>query len=371
MNWIMYKMSGVTRPKASSEMLTTLGDNYDDVATAASECVISTREAIDTILETEQGDTTNAFESYAFDPLNGLAYLGKLYEAARRTRDAHHAVSDAVSSTVDSMDAVTSTAGWDYFKAGLILDRVERYRRMAEVVATMRRDMLALEDGATTTAQHELGEWQLDLPPMLANTADQRIGSVPPLMLDVWENGTDEERMEMMGNIHEDVMSDWPDDWQPRPQLIFYTFNEDDPPPAVYLGGDDERAHWEGYLGVASGGNTWLNVAYIDKNDPSALSTTVHELQHIEQGFMMEELDDYVSANKDFVEQVRNGDIPDPFLDYGSSVDEVQRFQSPYYQPEGEDKPYYWRQYKEIDANRAGTEYLDNLPPDKVEDLIP
>ena len=250
-----------------------------------------------------------------------------------------------------------------------------RDRHIAQVLKWAKSNLISVRDAANSQAAAIYAA--VKLPPQLFNDESQARGSVPQDILAAWgtpgeEGAMDTEtRRRLYERIAEDVMSDWPPDVE-RPDMIFYSNQVPQPPGTIKP--PDPKDDWSGYNGVAMGGDIYINYDIMaNSTSPSQAHTVVHELQHIEQGHMRRQYDDMVKADPGIVDDIRAGRKPDPFVSQGSTIDEVERFQVPYEsarRPDGSSNPYYYHQSTEIDARRAGTEYLDHLTPEQIAKLL-
>ncbi len=368
MNAVIYAATGVRKPAVSPAALEDLSGTWEVVRSAAVDCQTQVNGAIASVLVSNQGEATDAFKSYAHHSDSPKAQLGRLADAASATRDAHAQAAGLIRRVNTDMDAVAAAAARDLIDARMLVPFL-RERHVAAVVGHARQVLLAIRDGAVpeATAIYE----SVNMPGILSMTEEQGRGSVPPAIQEAWEEMDPATRRQLLDAVAEDVMAGWSDDVD-RPRVIFYSNQVDLPdgterPPS--RGGDD----WSGYNGVAMGGDIYINYDIMESNDfPVQLSTVVHELQHIEQGHMREQYNQMVAADPGVIDDIRAGRAPDPFQARGSSIDEVERFRVPYESArvDGGRNPYYQNQYLEIDARRAGTEYLDSLTPEQIEVLL-
>lgn len=93
-------------------------------------------------------------------------------------------------------------------------------------------------------------------------------------------------------------------------------------------------------------------------SDPSIFNTAAHEIQHAVQEAAQAHLD---TLSDQTVMDIRAGDIPDPFLSYGLTVDEVWSMaRNPYVSVDSAQHPrypYYLAQPDETDARQAGRDF--------------
>src|SRR5690606_24906739 len=94
---------------------------------------------------------------------------------------------------------------------------------------------------------------------------------------------------------------------------------------------------WERYNGAAMGGNVYLNYDQLGDN-PTLMHTMVHEVQHVHQGNMKDKYAQYLATDPQLIDDVRAGRRPDPFVEHGTTLDEVERWQVPY---QSSDEPGY------------------------------
>lgn len=370
MNWVIYTATGVKKPEVSPAALNELSATFDVVRQAALNCQLQLDGAISLVLSTNQGEATEAFATYAEDSDAPRKQFERLADAALTTRDAHARAADLVTDVTTAMDAEAAAAASALVDARMLVP-ILRERHIRQVLARAKTNLEAIRDSAAGIARAIYQAVGLDELDLLTMTEAQARGSVPEALQDAWDDMDDpEDRMALFDAVAEDVMSDWPNDWE-QPEVLYYSNQVPQPPGTIPPPNPDDD--WSGYNGVASGGDIYINYDIMESGTtPTQLSTVVHEIQHIEQGHLRTQYDEMVAADPGAIDDIRAGRRPDPFVEHGSTVDEVERFQVPY-EPariDDESNPYYYHQPTEIDARRAGTEYLDNLSPEQIERLL-
>lgn len=364
MNAVVYWLTGVKPPKASPDALRSLATTWEAVRRAAVTCGAEASDAISHVLDHNRDAATDAFAAYTSGPDSSRGQLGLLADAALATRDAHTSAAGTVESTRTAMDAVAATTARNLLKVSL-LPMPWAHQQRARLIAQATQHLTALVTAAAVGVRATYAA--VNLPSTLMMSEAEARGSIPPDVAEAWRNMSDEERMDLLDAMAEDVMSGWEDDAH-RPEITYYSTAEPQPPgterPPV------PRADWEkwaGYNGAAMGGDVFINYDRLGDN-PTLMHTMVHELQHVHQGNMKDKYAEYLNSDPQLIDDVRAGRRTDPFIEHGTTLDEVERWQVEY---QGSDKPGYYHQPTETDARRSGTEYLDDLTPEKMEELLP
>lgn len=366
MNGPIYFLTGVHKPKASPDSLASLADTWEVVRSAAVDCGLQARAAVSHTLAANQGTATDAFEAHATGTQSASAQLARLADAASRTRDAHRQAAALVTRTVTSMDAIAASAAQDLINGKLLIPYL-RERHIAQVLARAKSQLTVVREAATAVAQGIYAT--VNLPDQLPLSEAERRGSVPQEIVDIWKGLDPAQRRKVLDRIAEDVLSQWPPG-SPRPKILYYSSKKPQPPGTIPPPG----AGWDRYNGAAMGGDVYINYDIMadPSKPPTQLHTMVHEIQHIQQGHMRDQYDQMVKRDPTIVADIRAGRRPDPFVAQGSTIDEVERFKVKYEDAYVDDKenPRYYHQSTEIDARRAGTEYLDNLTPEQMKKLF-
>lgn len=362
MNFAIYWMTGVRKPEVKPAEMQALSDLFEVVRSAAVTADQQVQGAVAVTLASNQGNATDAFNAHATGSDSAKAQLLRIADAASATRDAHKAAGTLIESTVTSMDAVATIAAQDVIKAqalpfGLGAPLVK------QIIAKAKADLTKINAAA---GQAAVGIYAgLVLPDPMNLSQDDTRGSIPQEIADAWAEMTPAERQEFYEAVAEDVTSDWPPDKE-RPDVIFYSNAEPLPPGAVRP--PDPNDDWSGNYGVATDGKIYINYDIMASDDtPVQLHTVVHEIQHVNQAHLRDQYDAMVAADPDVIDDIRAGRRPDPFIAEGTTVDEVERWKTRY---EGGGSPYYTHQPVEIDARRSGTEYVDSLTPEQIEELL-
>lgn len=363
MNFLIYSLTDVRRPVASPEALHNLADLWDAVRRSALACAQESRMAIDDVLASNRGKAVAAFEARVTSSTSSMQQLERLADAALATRDAHIEASATVRSTQTAMDAVANGAARDLVLSVSILVPWLRYRHIQQVISTARVQLITLLVAANVSVTASYA--RVSLPNLMSLSEAQTRGSVPDDVAALWATLSDEDRRRLLVAMAEEAMEGM--DVTDRPKITFYSVSNPAPPDVMP---PPPGTDWGGFNGVTRGDEVWLNNDFLAPN-PTLMSTALHEVQHVTQAHLRAEYDQLVSADPDLVQDVRAGRQPDPFLSQGSTIDEVERFKAPYQSTQvPEEAPFYRHQSVEVDARRAGTEYLDLLTLEKAEELL-
>lgn len=363
---IIHSMTGVPLSTVKSDALTQLSDDFDKTMQSAAAVHAGTTSVVADIASSNTGAALDAYTGSMADTIDQLDYLRSKAEA---TRAAHQSAGTTVETTQNAADAVCVTAARE-------LSKLSPLPPLPPVVVARRK----VVDWATQTLQklYAVGSAQIAVAytgitpiELISGMGEgEKRGTVPPEVAAAYANLTPQERMEFLQNLADEVTEDWPE--EDKPDVVFYSY-EDPLPPGTEAGPLDEDGNpdWDGYNGVRSGDTVYLNydIGVADREGqptPTTLmSTTVHEIQHVDQGRMR---DQYHSMSQADIDAVKSGRMDDPFEEYGSTIEEVERFDIDY---EGSSEPGYTHQPVEVDARRGGTEYLDNLSPEEMLELMP
>lgn len=120
MNLVIYSLTGVRKPQVSPDALADLAEIWETVRHAASDAQAQVGAGIAHVMGANQGEVTDAFESYATGEDSARRQLGSLSDAAVRTRDAHREAAVLLQRTVIQMDAVAATAANALLKAQVL-----------------------------------------------------------------------------------------------------------------------------------------------------------------------------------------------------------------------------------------------------------
>lgn len=365
---VIHHLTGVPRSKVDAGELTALSALFDTVMQTASAVGSGTSSVVSDIQTSNEGAALDAYTSSMATSIEQLQYLG---EKAEATRVAHQSAADSVTSAQDGMEAACVSAARTL--AQLLVTNLppqQKQRIWDAVINTARRSLTKITTAATSNVK---AAYDGILPISLISGLGEghKRGTVPPEVADAYADLTPEERMEFLENVIDDFTSDWPE--EDKPEVIFYSTQEPLPPGTQPVPEGYDPDKWEGYNGVRVGDEIYLNydIGVGDDPDtgrpppPTLMSTAVHEAQHVDQGRMR---DEYDALSQSDIDAIKSGRIDDPFVERGSTIDEVERFRIDY-EPAG--TPGYTHQPVEVDARRGGTEYLDNKTPDELMDLMP
>ena len=175
----------------------------------------------------------------------------------------------------------------------------------------------------------------------------------PPDVAHAWAGLTEAERREVLQRIADE-------------QAIA---NGMEPKPIVWE--SNANGHWDPKTST-------LHINPDHVSNPEVLHTVAHETQH---GLQFDMIDDYSALSQSDRDAIAQGTKADPFTQYGSNIDEVARLHENWevtryhgYDGKGDAASDSWRYYYyqpfEHDARRAGTEFLDDLTADKLEEYV-
>lgn len=364
----IHALTGVPRPRTDAAELSSLSDKFDTVMQAAATVGAGTRSVVSDIEGSNQGAALDAYTAAMATSIDQLDYLG---EKAEATRVAHRSAAAIVAAAKTNMQAICVAAARALAAVLSSPDPAPHKQRLWSAVVNAARVRLrhveAVADGEIRSAYSGI------LPINLIRGLGEghKRGTVPPKVADEFANLTPEERIQFYRNLADKVTEDWPD--EDKPEVIFYSTQDPLPPGTQPVPDGYDPNKWKGYNGVRLGDAIYLNYETGIQNNPITgtppepflMSTTVHEIQHVDQGRMR---DEYHALSQDDINAIKAGQKEDPFVDRGSTIHEVERFDIPY-EPTG--TPGYTHQPVEIDARRAGTEYLDNMSEEEMLELMP
>lgn len=365
---IIHSLTGVPRSKVKPAALTELSDLFDKTMQSGAAVHAGTQSVVGDIASSNAGAALDAYTGSMADTTNQLDYLTGKAEA---TRAAHQSAASTVENVQTAADAVCVRAAKELTKLSLLPPLppvLQARRKIIDWAESSLQKFYAV--GAASVASAYSG-----ITPITTITGmgeGEKRGTVPQEVADAYADLTPEERMQFLRNLADQKLEGWPE--EDKPEVIFYSY-EDPPPPGTQAGPLDEDGDpaWAGANGVRSGDKVYLNYDIGVRDDPitgdppatTLMSTTIHEIQHVDQGRMR---DQYHSMSQADIDAVKAGRVEDPFEEYGSTIDEVERFDIEY---EGSDEPGYTHQPVEVDARRGGTEYLDNMSPEEMLELMP
>lgn len=359
----IYQRTGVLRPTVSAPALQNLATLWETVHRAAVTAEEELRAAIDGVLDNNDGEATDAFETSVTGNSSSLYQLAGLVDAALTTRVAHASAGALIVLTQTVMDAVANQAARQLVEISALRPELRAYLQQA-VLALAQRRLTVMLTQSTEGIDAIYGQVWPPLPLKLSQ--EQRRGSLPDGGEKLWKKLSEEEQRDLLVAIADDVMQDW--DEADRAKIIFYSY-EVPQPPGTSRPTNDGHDDALGFAALSSG-EVWLNAEDLG-DKPRLLSTVVHELQHIQQEQFRQRYDELVSETPEYFQEIREGDKPDPFVTDGSTWQEVERFKIDYMDPDVvEEEPFYEYQATEVDARRAGTEYLDRLTKERLKELL-
>jgi predicted kinase len=349
---LMYARALVPRPWDQTGTLANLATIWSSVGSAAQSAADEAQAAADHIRDNNEGTAAEAFLGASTGDTSSAGGLARLAEAAARTSAAFTAAASASGEGLAAMDSLCWRAELEYLKARLDPSPVALYNAL-KIVAETRRKLKALESATVNAIETVFAG--IDLPVPLVNTYDQgqSAGTIPPELEEAWRNLTDEEKRDVLQKIADEQaiangMEPKPIDWN-----------------------SNANGHWDPNTSTLH-----INAGKLD--DPHTLHVAVHESQH---GLQFKMIEDYSNLSQSDRDAIADGTMQDPFVQYGSNIDEVARFDKNWnetgyqvYDGRGDASSDSWRYYYyqpfEHDARRAGTEFLDDLTPEKLQEYV-
>lgn len=294
----MYKLTGVARPRPQADRLHELAGLWRTVAQAAHDAAAEANAARAHIMDHNDGaaadEFTQATDTSRHD--SSVRKLTELSEAAALTAQAHRSAACINAEGLAAMDAVCAASQKQLAKAwpvpsagpslaeGIINACRDRLLRLQE---QMRRDI--------TQAYACLNLPGLAAPPPDAAQGD---GELPQDLRTAWEKMPEEERRAVVQCIADE-------------QAIAGGL-----PPKPVLWDSTAEAHWD-----CGDGTLHINPDHV--GDPHILRTIVHETRH---GLHSEMVARHVSMDEQERQAVAEAAMPDPFTDYGSNIEQADRF---------------------------------------------
>ncbi len=332
----MFSMTGVTRPDLDVESLRRLADHYTTLADAASDANQETLGAARAVMNDNEGPAANAFNASATGSGSIGAHMGQLASAARRTATAYQSAATSGGSAQTAMKILAADRErlfWTKLAQGADLHVLNL------LVQVTRTELLQLEGSGAASISNAFGN--LDLPQAFTTTGADKDGRFDSAITERWADLTDEERIRALQKMA-DAYADAND--FPRIRIQFNVLTED---PGTIL--------WGQYTHSPPLSSLELNRSHL--NDPRMINTVIHEMQHRRQYTGM----DWRWPWQD----VRNG----------MSREEAQRWSelnSDHVRMKG--GPGKWDYYPprpiEVDARRAGRDYVDDLTYEEFEEYL-
>ncbi len=368
MNSQIYAWTGVRRPQVSPGALQVLASSFEDVRGAAVAGEREMRSTIADVLLKNQGEASSAFEKKISGAGSSVDTLAQLSGAALATRNAHTAAALEVARVQLTLDAVANRAAADLVQ-GRALPIIQQVIHHMRVLTSAKAHMEALSAIALDNVRTIYNG--VSLPVITELTYEQGRGTILPELEDAWSDMDTDERLEFLDAVYDDVTKDLPP--EDRPTIIYYS-HQDPLPEGAVRPPEDTAPETNGWYDPNTG-DIMLNLDKIDVNssteDPSAgiVHTIVHELAHAEQHRLRKQYEVMIAV-PDLIQDIRDGRRPDPFVEEGSTLDEVERIRN---QTRAEDDPYWKYKYRpgEMGARRSGIEYLDDLTVEKLNELTP
>ncbi|WP_296137231.1 hypothetical protein [uncultured Tessaracoccus sp.] len=361
----IHLLTGVGESTVDAGALSTLADHFGTVASTANSVFTGTSGVVDDVSQANAGAALSAYQGSMKGTLDHLTYLE---ERATATQTAHSTASDTVASAQLSDQTVCVRAAQILMRVNALPLSTQTVQIWKDTIEATRKSLLAIMETATSTIENAYSGI-LPLKELPGLSEGERRGTVPPSVADDYAALDPQQRMEFLRNLADKQMEGWPD--ADRQAIVFYSNQEPQPPGTVPP--PSKNDDWSEYNGVHSGDTVYLNYDIGVGDDPSTgqapkptlMSTTVHELQHSQQDRLQKQYDALSDSD---IEAIRNGTKDDPFVAEGSTLDEVERLQTPY---RDADDPGYEHQPAEIDARRGGTEVLDDMTEEDFKDLMP
>lgn len=360
MNAWMYDKTGVQRPVIDAGELQYRQRLWATASTEMDNVTTSIDVNRSYVLSVNSSETSAAFDTYVSG--EGSARHGtEVYsDAATRFSVAHGEASMALQLAVRTMDATAESGTAQVAQVFMDGSRsvFDRLRLGADIVKRTGEQLRKLEAAFAARISRAYTTAQIPRLPDaegLRPADDPDRGVVDQTIQDEWAAMTPEERqavlIEMIRKYAEENGLD-PDSLEITFE-VRYEYNDDGTIKIDPATGEPVRS---GSYGSNSGNNIWINPDQLDNPSPDALHTAVHETQHAVQG---EVKGIYEGLSESDKAAIRAGDMPDPFAEYGTNVDEAEVWATnhgeDYISPD-ESWPDYHAQPLETDARQAGRE---------------
>lgn len=334
----MYDRTGVIRPDLDAEAYNSLADHYSTLASQATASAALTRSSVAAVMAENDGPAAKAFRQKVTGGGSIVQHFELLGPAATRTSNAYRATAISGANAQSAMD----TVAFKYDQAYVLgILRGAQPADLALLVNIARNELQSLENLAVSEIKAAFAD--LDLPQKF-NTGDTG-GSLDPGIEERWAELTDDERKEILQNIA-DAYAD--EHGIPRMKIDFEPIESD---PGYVTYGDY-------YDGKILGLGSRLRINSDQLHNPHLINTVIHEMQHRAQY------------------QGMRGRLPWQDERAGMSREEAERWRelnSEEVRTKGGDtkQEQYVPRPIEVDARRAGRDYIDNLTLEEFEEFVP
>lgn len=251
---MMFSLCDVTKPNLDVAGVTSRGEDYATLASAADSSVKTTNTAISNVAAHNEGDAVEQFKSTTGDLAK---HFTQLAEAAQRTADAYKTAATAGGSAQNAMKILAKEAFRTYCK--LILSG--KLHECSLLINDTRTKLLKLEHDAVAKIDKAFGH--LNLPNEKETNRDDIYGRVDSKIAEKWRRLSDEERREILQKIADDFADK---NGYPRIELTFEPIESD---PGTITWGDYSHIFPQ-----------TLRLNSDALNDPIMINTAAHEMEH-------------------------------------------------------------------------------------------
>jgi hypothetical protein len=325
----MFSMTNVTCPRLDVAGLRTLADRYTSLASATTQTHQDTLAAAAGVMAANDGPGATAFNAKAVGPGSIGEHVGLLAEAANRTAAAYGTAATEGAATQTAMLLLARDREQQYWTA--LLQGTDAHA-LSLFVQVTRNDLLKLESHGTKAIAAAFSS--LNLPTAFALSGADGDGRVDRGVVERWARLSDDERkkvLQRMVDAYADAQG------FPRIRITFKELRSDD----GVLWGQYQHGFPQ---------SLELNSKLL--SDPNIINTAIHEMQHRRQFTGM----DWRWPWQD----ERNGMTR-------AEAERWRQLNSDHVRQKG--GPGFWDYYPprpiEVDARRAGRDYINNLSLDE------
>ncbi|NLE97740.1 MAG: hypothetical protein GX596_07095 [Propionibacterium sp.] len=336
----MYSMTGVIQPDLDVDAYSTLAGHYATLAAQADSTVGSTQSAVSAVLAANDGEAAAAFQSTVTGGGSITEHFADLGPAARRTESAYRTTATSAATARFAMDMLVQARTLAYWQG---LANGADLHALSLLVNLTRNDLRALE--GQSVEEIETAFAALDLPGRFETPRQDTYGRIDPAIEEQWAGMSDEERMEVLQNIADAYADEM---GYPRMDITFTPIK------------NDTGTTWGSYNdGSLFGIGSSLKINSDELHDPHLINTVVHEMQHRGQ-----------------YQGMRGPTFPWQDERAGMTREEAERWSElneSDVRTKGGDSN--WEQYEprpiEVDARRAGRDFVDDLSHEEFQEFVP
>lgn len=251
---MMFRLTGVTKPELDVPAVTSRGDDYAGLASAAQTTKTTIGTAIANVTAQNEGSAVGRFKTAAGRVADQFAALA---DAAGRTAAAYRSAGAAGGGAQLAMIGLNAQATNDYWTG---LANGATPHELGLLVQVTRTSMLQLETDAVTKINQAFEG--LDLPGELPISRADENGRLDTRIADKWSSLDDDQRMRVLQNMA-DAYADA--HGYPRIKITFESIKSD--PGTIVWGKYND-----------SSGRLRLNKDQLA--DPTMINTVAHEMEH-------------------------------------------------------------------------------------------